>query len=413
MKKNIRIIFEIMSIFIFIVPTFVQPVHAKTLGDLKAELEAKRQELLENKKNQNLTEQEIANTNKEIENIKKTIEQTFVDIANLSNEIEKLNEEITEKDKQMKDIVNFVQVSSGESAYLEYAFGAADFTDFIYRMAVSEQLANYNEKLIEEFNQMIEENKSKQREIEVKRIELAKKQEALEEKVKSLGQELQAITDTAIDIEDEIEYQKEIIELYISKGCDEDEDIATCGREVLPAGTAFYRPVVSGVITSEFGYRNLGSGWHEGIDFGVSQGTSVYAVANGMVATIFVKHSQGGNMVIVHHNINGKEYTSVYAHLLTINVSIGQIVDRNTLIGLSGGGKNTMAPNNICGLPGGTGWDKNTCGEHLHLTTANGLYGSSKKYNFYYLNYVAAFNPREVINLPAKGVRFTDRLTKY
>ena len=52
----------------------------------------------------------------------------------------------------------------GESAYLEYTFGARDFTDFIYRTAVAEQLTKYNETLIDEFNKSIEESKQKQEE---------------------------------------------------------------------------------------------------------------------------------------------------------------------------------------------------------------------------------------------------------
>lgn len=400
MKTLFRKTVQIITIMIFLLPTFVQPVHAKTLGDLKEELYQKQQELIENEQNQNLTTQQINNANAEIATVKASIEQTYVDIAALDKEIELLNQDIAEKDAQIKEILNFVQVSSGESAYLEYAFGAKDFTDFIYRMAVAEQLAEYNTQLIEESNQNIEASKEKQRQIENKRTELSNKQEQLQKKVKELGQELEALSDTSIDIVDEIDYQKEIIKLYEDKGCKEDEDIETCGRKTLPAGTAFYRPLVSGYVTSEWGPRNWGNGWHEGIDFSNTQAVDVYSIATGMVAKIFYRNSCGGNMVVVHHNINGQTYTSVYAHLKTVSVNEGDTVTRNTIVGVMGGDPSTWS------------YDSCSTGRHLHLTVATGLYGVD--YNFITMNYKYSINPRSVINIPSGLYNwFYNRLEEY
>jgi len=400
MKKNMRIIFTIISILVFFVPTFVQPVHAKTLGELKKELKQKQEELQANKDKKAETETEISNTRTEIANIKKSIEQTYIDMANLQVEIDKLNENIAKKDQEMKDIVNFVQISSGESAYLEYAFGATDFTDFIYRMAVSEQLANYNDKLIEQYNEAIEETKKKQEQLTIKQSYMAEQSKKLEEKMNLLGEEIVNIESIGADIEDTLEYQKEVIALYESKGCKDHESITNCGRDVLPKGTAFYRPTVGGYITSEWGPRDLlGKNWHEGIDVGASVGTPIYAVANGMVASI-VRYDCGGNMVIVHHNINNKYYTSVYAHLSSVSVSKGQDVDRNTIIGYSGGAAG--------------GYDKCTTGPHLHLTVATGHF--LKDYNnwSYELNQKYSINPRNVINFPSGLYNsWSDRLTKY
>lgn len=400
MKMLFRKTIQIITIMIFLLPTFTPPVHAKTLGDLKQELYKKQEELKQNEQSQNMTQQQIDNANKEIANVKASIEQTYIDIAALDKEIEALNQDIALKDSQIKEILNFVQVSSGEDAYLEYAFGAKDFTDFIYRMAVSEQLAEYNNKLIDECNRNIETAKQKQREIETKRTELSNKQQELQKRVKELGQELESLSDTSIDIVDEIEYQKEIIKLYEDKGCKENEDIATCGRKTLPAGTNFYRPLVSGYVTSEWGPRNWGNGWHEGIDFSNTQAVDVYAVATGMVAKIFYRNSCGGNMVVVHHNINGKTYTTVYAHLKTVNVSEGDTVTRNTIVGLMGGDPSTWS------------YDKCSTGRHLHLTVATGLYGVD--YNFTAMNYKYSINPRTVINMP-KGLYnwFQNRLEEY
>lgn len=400
MKLGIKKIIEIFVITIFLIPTFVKPVHAKTLGDLKEELKKIQEELMANEQKQHLTEQQIAEANQEIAKVKASIEQTYIDIAVLDKEIEKLNEEIAKKDKQIKEIINFIQVSNGESAYLEYAFGAKDFTDFIYRIAVAEQLADYNNSLIDECNQNIETMRQKQKEIEQKRENLSNQQETLQKKVKELGKELETLSDTSIDILDEIEYQKEIIKLYENKGCKENEDISTCGRKTLPAGTSFYRPTVSGYVTSEWGYRNFGNGWHEGIDISNTEAVDVYSIATGMVAKIFYRNSCGGNMVIVHHNINGKTYTSVYAHLKAIYVNEGDTVTRNTIIGFMGGDPSTWS------------YDSCTTGRHLHLTVATGLYGVD--YNFTAMNYKYSINPRTVINFPSNLYAwYENRIEEY
>lgn len=400
--KIVKKIFQIMMVMVFIVPTFTAPVtkvNAKTLAQLKQELEEKQNELNQNNQQQQLTEQQISNINSKITSIKNEITQTYTDIASLDADIESLNNQIKEKQEQVKKIVNFLQISSGKTAYLEYVFGAKDFTDFIYRLSVSEQLAKYNDQLVDEYNSMIEQNKQKQKEIEEKRVSLGSQQESLTTEQQKLGQELEDLESVNIDIADDIEYQKEIIELYKSKGCKDNEDISTCGRKTLPSGTAFYRPLVSSHVTSEWGTRYyMGKSWHEGIDMGISEGTPVYAVGTGMVAAALVQNSCGGNMVVVHHNINNQSYTSVYAHLLSINVSKEQTVDRNTIIGYSGG-QSTKS------------YDKCTGGAHLHLTTAKGLYGVD--YGWYAMNYTYSVNPRTLINFPSGSAWWTDRLTAY
>jgi murein DD-endopeptidase MepM/ murein hydrolase activator NlpD len=401
-------IINIFAILVLLTSNFAVPevTHAKTLGDLKDELEQKQEEYNQNETEKKLTEEEISQTNAEITTIKNNISQTYIDIENIQKEIENLYEQIASKKSEVKQILNFLQVSNGESAYLEYIFGAKSFTDLIYRSAVAEQMASYNNKLVKEYNTMIEQSQKKQEEMQAKQVELTNYQSELETKVASLGETLETQLATSIDIQDDIDYQKEIIEMYESKGCVNSDNIATCGRSVLPKGTAFYRPLVSGSIRSNWGYRDyMGKSWHEGIDLAASEGTAAYAIGTGVVATVIEKSSCGGNMVIVHHNINGKNYTSVYAHLLRINVVKGQTVTRDTIVGYTGG----YSTASMYG-----GYDTCTTGAHLHLTVATGLYGVD--YGFYAMNYTYSIDPRSVINFPlgtGSGSAWSDRITAY
>ena len=407
MKKFIRSICNLLLVLGLLVPTFMSPfvlnvdaADNRTIKSILADIEKQKKELQENKNKQKLTNEQILTIKNNISLISNEITKGQNEIIEINNQIAILENQIEEKDAEMKKVINFLQLSDGESQYLEYIFGATSFTDFIYRVAISEQLTKYNENLIDEFNKKIEESKKKQEDMRKRQEELAVEQSNLKNKMSLLGQELQNLDSVGMDIEDSIEYQKEVIELYISKGCNDNEDIATCGRKILPRGTAFFRPTERGLITSEWGPRDLlGRSWHEGIDVGVSVGTPVFAVANGMVAGV-VRYNCGGNMVVIHHNINGYNYTTVYAHLSAVNVGDGQTVDRNTIVGYSGGSAG--------------GYDQCTTGPHLHVTVATGLFWVDYYDWTYELNVQYSINPRSVINFPSGLYNsWDDRITAY
>jgi peptidoglycan hydrolase CwlO-like protein len=386
-------------------------VEAKTFGELKAELKEEEEELRNNKNQQALTKEEMASVNSKITTIQNNIQATYRDIENLSAEIESLQNSIEQKQEQIKEIMNFIQKTDSENSYLEYIFNASDFTDFIYRSAIAEQLADYNDKLVDEYNLDIENNKKKQKEIEEKRVSLVEQQEQLEAEYASLGNELDSYLDVQMDIEDQIKYLQELVDLYSDLGCDDDEDIKTCGKEVLPSNTKFYRPLAKGFATSEYSTNRVGtfSGFHSGLDQSVSPNTnvSVYASGTGVVSGIVYKSSCGGTYVLVHHKMtDGSTYTTMYMHLAKALVSKGDVVTKDTVIGIMGGGHNSSSPSNY------TPWDSCTTGAHLHFTIATGLYGID--YSTWSSFMAHTVNPRTIVNFPSGRYNWwTDRITKY
>lgn len=400
----------LMILLAIVIPTFLAPItiKGKTLRELQAELDKTKAELENNKEQKRLTQEQINSINMNINSIRTSISTMSDEMIALQQEIEKLDEDIKKKDKQIKEVMNFVQVANGESMYLEYAFGAQSFTDFIYRFAIAEQLANYNSKLIDEYNKMIEENQKKKEDLEKKTEELKKEQASLALELEKLDRDMVKLEDSSISIEDEIKAQQELIDLYTKRGCSLDQDVKSCGKELLPATTAFYRPIISGYVTSEFGSRCIwlngqyNCNGHSGIDFSVTGGgVPIYAAGTGMVSTIFYRNSCGGNMVFIQHRLsNGETYTSAYYHLRSINVSLGDIVTKDSVIGIMGGNPTTEW------------WDSCSTGDHIHLTMAYGLYGTDYKgWNTFVSK---TFNPRLLINAPTTHYQwFNDRLTKY
>ncbi|KQO61226.1 peptidoglycan DD-metalloendopeptidase family protein [Curtobacterium sp. Leaf261] len=94
-------------------------------------------------------------------------------------------------------------------------------------------------------------------------------------------------------------------------------------------------PVVSQRITGRYGDdRGVGHvpRYHQGADAGVGIGTTVYASGTGTVTTTITGNATYGNYVVVTYGVT----TVLTAHLSAINVTKGQTVSLNTVIGLSG-----------------------------------------------------------------------------
>ena len=402
LKKFVNILLVIM----LIIPSIIIPdakVKGQTLGDVERELEQYKKDYEENKLNQEKTEEEINSTKQSIANYNQEIVNTSNEIIKLNEEIANLNIEIDKKNEEIKEIMNFFQKSNGESAYLEYAFGAKDFTDFIYRVAVSEQLAKYNQKLISEYEAQIEENNQKTKELDEKKKELNNKQKELEKLLQSLNSELATYENEEVSIEEEIRMKEDAIAMYKEMGCESDDDLDICTREKLPYTTELFRPLKVGYVTQEFGYPDNDTShfysFHGAIDVStVDNNTPVYAAGDGLVVAVSRNQSCGSNIVYIQHRLrNNETYTTSYWHLRKVYVSEGDVVTKDTQIGIMGGARSDN--------------DRCSTGAHVHFVIATGLYLQ----DYYYISTFNSrrINPRMLVNFPSKYVTFKDRLIKY
>ena len=133
----------------------------------------------------------------------------------------------------------------------------------------------------------------------------------------------------------------------------------------------FVWPTTSSYITAGFGtYYPYGYAInHTGTDIGVSIGSSVYSAASGTVVVAKTitsdpngaKYQGYGNYIIVDHGTgsNGNNMKTLYGHLSSVNVSVGQSVAQGQVIGYSGNTGNSTGPhlhfevrvNNVCVNP--------------------------------------------------------------
>lgn len=108
-------------------------------------------------------------------------------------------------------------------------------------------------------------------------------------------------------------------------------------------------PVSRIAITQKYSF------FHPGIDLDGATGDKIYPITAGKVEKISFSHFDYGNSILINHG-NGTK--SLYAHLSKINVSEGDIVTMDSVIGLMGA----------------TG---RAYGDHLHLE----IYEDSRRVN--------------------------------
>ena len=356
MKKLKKILILLLIVSLVALPIDTK---AKTISEFEQEVATYTKQLQEKKDKIAKNDAEVAEIKKKIANIEAQIAQAQEEIEQLQREIDESNREIEKKTEESKKIMEYYQISNGENAYLEYAFGANDITDMIYRMSIVEQLTEYNDKIMKELKALIEKKERQQEELEQKKRELKKLEEELEEEKERINAESNAIRETMPALEEQIKSAQSNVKYYKNLGCGNTEDIQACQYRIeqakkassgssggsVPSTNGFYRPIEYGYITQWYG----GYGGHMGVDISSSNKTiAIYPIANGQI--FFRGYDTYGALVVkIRHNVGGGYIYSTYAHMSSFGpISVGQNVTPETRIGNMGS----------------TGW---STGPHLHL----------------------------------------------
>ncbi|SHF88921.1 murein hydrolase activator EnvC family protein [Ornithinibacillus halophilus] len=351
------------------------------LSDTEAAIKSKENEITS-------TNQEITKLNDRIEELKVEIENLREEIKNLKKEIKELENKISKREEMLKDRLRNIQKNGGDLKYLEVLLGSTSFSDFISRAAalsvvmkqdeaIMESLAKDKEVIqnkktqVEENKSVVEENKSEvegnKKTVEEKKVELEGQKTELvalqgqldsqKQDKQSLMTKLQREHEILDEIQLDIEEERKIIAAEVEA---KQKAIAMAERKKKeleqlnkkpennssnPNGI-FSSPVV-GRESSPFGmrwhpifhmYRN-----HDGIDYAVATGTVLRAPADGVVST--ARWAGGfGNTIMISHYINGQSYTTLMAHLSSIEVYVGQEVTEGQVIGKTGNTGDSTGP---------------------------------------------------------------------
>lgn len=401
--KSVYIYIFVILLVIVILPNKVNAKAASTLAELRQELYKLQSEKRANENEKKSSQNEIKTKTAAINNAYNEIEVAEGKIEVAKQKIVESEEEISKVTEDTNELMQVMQIMSGENTYMEYISNAGTMTELIMRLSAVDQITEYNKDQLKKLEELIRQNQQLKEDMANYQQQLNRNITSYENRINRLDQRLAELDELADSIDDQIKNQKALIDYYEGLGCKEDQNLQECVS--IANNSGWLKPLKKGYVSSLYGYRKHPTTGvyklHNGIDLaGNSEGTPVYAAASGTVAAISRKTSCGGNKVYVHVYVNGTAYTTYYFHLLSINVKVGDKVNTDTVIGTVGGGKQTQS------------YDKCTTGAHLHFGVAKGFYlgGGKDGYSSYSTLVSKSMSPP---GFGGKGWRFYSRNQYY
>lgn len=321
---------------------------AGDLADQRKELESQLDALADDKsealKRKDLLDQQITNLSSQIRNVEAQISTYETLITQTEAELAEAQEKEQAQYELFCSRVRDME-KRGTVSYWSVLFRATSFTDLLGRLDIINEIMDADQAVIDELKALQEEIETKKTELETskKESEAAKadlvtkkndldvqrtKANQLVQEIESNESEYQSTLD-AIEAEEE-SIQKKIVQLS-------QQLAAQNGSSSSAALGGYIWPVSSRRITSPFGNRNTGiagaSTNHKGVDIGGVYYTSQVHAAKAGTVIISTYSSSYGNYVVVSH---GSGNTTLYAHMSSRSVSVGDYVNQGDVLGITG-----------------------------------------------------------------------------
>lgn len=355
MKKWSSVIALIMVVLLvlgmFTTIIFGFDADAASVSEMQGELDsivAKREKLekelqeIKNKKDAVLEEkaildEQINDLNKEAGLLNDVVDGLKVELDESEAKLEKAEEDLEDNTTRAKERIR-AMYELGDTSYLSIILSSTSIHEFVSRIELSKQMAEYDKKVIDTLKETRQTIETETKAIQEKKEKQEDALNALESNVKSLETK-QERSNTLIDKfnqqsaenikaiqaaeQAEAELQAEIRRELAENG--EEEFV---GGEFLWPLSGYY------MITSKFGMRTHPVTGvyklHTGADISGSgvNGKPVLAANSGKV--LKAGYNRGyGNYVVIDH---GGGCSTLYAHASRLNVSVGQTVTRGDVI---------------------------------------------------------------------------------
>lgn len=292
-----------------------------------------------------------------------SIDAAQIEIDRLEVLIAERIKNIEEKEERVKEYIALSQSQFRVNGYIEFVMGAKDFSDIVMRMEGLNRIKVFNEALIAELKEervALEEDKLKvedQKELMVIEKSILDEQVIYTASLKKASEDLMAQLQKL-----ELEYEAAAANINAKVAMDKKQmDSLKEKIAVIPSSGAWTNPIRGSysVVNTGWYYHSGGvSGPHNGSDLGVSRGTPIVAVANGLVVANKGGCGEGnygcngsyGNYVNLIVEVEGTIYGVLYAHLQngSFQAAVNTTVSAGTTLALSGN----------------TGW---STGPHLHI----------------------------------------------
>lgn len=339
------------------------------VNDLKSEassLDAEKKELQEkldalaNDKSEAvnrkiLLDQQIANTTAQIQNVEAQINQYAALITQTQAELVEAQEK---EEAQYELFCSRVRAMEerGTISYWSVLFKADSFTDLLSRLDIINEIMDSDQAVIDELEALQAEIETKMSELETSKAEeenakaeLVSKKNELDAQRKEANAVIQELSSNESETEaalSELEAEQDALWAEAQRLSDQlVAQQAANGQSTESNPGGYIWPVDSRYITSTVGGRaspgGIGSTNHKGTDIGrVGYTSSVYASKAGTVIVSQYSSSYGNYVVISH----GSGNTTLYAHMSSRKVSVGDYVNQGDVIGITGSTGNSTGP---------------------------------------------------------------------
>ena len=230
----------------------------------------------------------------------------------------------------------------GTVSYWSVLFKASSFSDLLSRIDFVNEIMDYNQRLIADLRQLREQLTQTRVELEEQKAELKDRKSELDQQIKEADRIINEFVSTEAGLkamkkaeEEEEERVSQAIKDYeaqhnssSSNGIKDPDTKSVLNGLIWPSDARY--------ITSPFGDRNQptagASTNHKGVDIGASWYSKVYAAQSGKVIQAGWNGGYGYSVTIHHdHGVS-----TLYAHLDSYNVRVGQQVSRGQVIGKCG-----------------------------------------------------------------------------
>ena len=288
------------------------------------------------------------------------ISKTESSIAKVDIELKAAEKVENEQYDIMKKRIKYMY-ENGESEYLEIILGSASVEDILNQGEYMSKISDYDNILLERYQQakkIVEDKKVEKEEklaelnialeeLEVQKAENERLAEAKNNQIEKLTALIKEAGKKISEYDIEIVKKENYIDKLIAEAEKADRERrareAAAGQQsydivkgkVSASGMIWPMPS-SSYITSGFGYRKevmAGSGFfHNGVDIAVNAGTPIIAAKAGRVIAAAYHYSMGNHVILDH----GNGVYTVYMHASKLLVSVGQEVAQGQTIALVG-----------------------------------------------------------------------------